>query len=254
MTNDTAAPIGALETYPDLRRASSTPKSVERMISYFETRVGPMVGARVVARAWVDLGVSRTAARQRDAGDRRVLGIGGIESEHLVAVENTPRVHNVVGVHAVLVLPVGGARVLSVWYKLPQYRSSVVPVLRARSSPKMGLTLPPEVEMKVGTERRPPLPGRAPAAARYRGARRGNARQAGCDARRDDWRRRGGYSPRAPRGDEMTAKLDREGPASPPRRNGELAFAAPWERQLFGVTMALHERGGIPPGATSART
>ena len=41
----------------------------------------------------------------------------------------------------------------------------------------------------------------------------------------------------------MTAELDREGPAAPPRRNGELAFAAPWERQLFGVTMALHERG-----------
>ena len=41
----------------------------------------------------------------------------------------------------------------------------------------------------------------------------------------------------------MTAELDREGPAAPPRRNGELVFAAPWERRLFGVTMALHERG-----------
>ena len=41
----------------------------------------------------------------------------------------------------------------------------------------------------------------------------------------------------------MTAELDRDGPAAPPRRNGELVFAAPWERQLFGVTMALHERG-----------
>ena len=41
----------------------------------------------------------------------------------------------------------------------------------------------------------------------------------------------------------MTAELDREGPAAAPRRTGELAFAAPWERRLFGVTMALHERG-----------
>ena len=41
----------------------------------------------------------------------------------------------------------------------------------------------------------------------------------------------------------MTVELDREGPSAPPRRNGELAFAAPWERRLFGVTMALHERG-----------
>lgn len=37
--------------------------------------------------------------------------------------------------------------------------------------------------------------------------------------------------------------VDATGPAAPPRRNGELVFAAPWERRLFGVTMALVERG-----------
>ncbi len=36
--------------------------------------------------------------------------------------------------------------------------------------------------------------------------------------------------------------LDVDGPAAPPRSNGELAFEAPWERRLFGVTMALAER------------
>ena len=36
--------------------------------------------------------------------------------------------------------------------------------------------------------------------------------------------------------------VDMEGPAAPPRRNGELVFDAPWESRLFGVTMALHER------------
>ncbi len=35
--------------------------------------------------------------------------------------------------------------------------------------------------------------------------------------------------------------LDADGPAAPPRSNGELAFAAPWERRVFGVTMALTE-------------
>lgn len=35
------------------------------------------------------------------------------------------------------------------------------------------------------------------------------------------------------------ALLDVDGPAAPPRTNGELAFAQPWERRLFGVTMAL---------------
>ena len=50
----------------------------------------------------------------------------------------------------------------------------------------------------------------------------------------------------------MTAELDRDGPAAPPRRNGELVFAAPWERRLFGVTMALTS-AACSPGATSAR-
>jgi len=35
------------------------------------------------------------------------------------------------------------------------------------------------------------------------------------------------------------ALLDADGPAAPPRSNGELAFNAPWERRIFGVTMAL---------------
>ena len=37
--------------------------------------------------------------------------------------------------------------------------------------------------------------------------------------------------------------LDVEGPAAPPRRNGELVFAAPWESRAFGLAMALHDRG-----------
>jgi nitrile hydratase accessory protein len=37
--------------------------------------------------------------------------------------------------------------------------------------------------------------------------------------------------------------LDASGPAAPPRRNGELVFAAPWESRVFGITMALYEQG-----------
>jgi len=39
--------------------------------------------------------------------------------------------------------------------------------------------------------------------------------------------------------------LDATGPAAPPRQNGELVFAAPWERRVFGLTMALVERGAF---------
>jgi nitrile hydratase accessory protein len=42
---------------------------------------------------------------------------------------------------------------------------------------------------------------------------------------------------------EPAAPLDASGPAAPPRQNGELVFAAPWESRLFGLTMALHQAG-----------
>ena len=41
----------------------------------------------------------------------------------------------------------------------------------------------------------------------------------------------------------MAERLDLDGPATPPRRNGELVFAEPWESRVFGLTMALHEAG-----------
>ena len=69
--------------------------AVDRVIEYFEADVGPMHGARVVARAWTD-----PAYRARLLADApraiEELGIGGVESRHLVVVENEPGVHNVV--------------------------------------------------------------------------------------------------------------------------------------------------------------
>jgi nitrile hydratase accessory protein len=44
----------------------------------------------------------------------------------------------------------------------------------------------------------------------------------------------------------MAERVDLDGPAAPPRRNGELVFAEPWESRVFGLTMALHEAGLFP--------
>jgi len=43
--------------------------------------------------------------------------------------------------------------------------------------------------------------------------------------------------------ERATGVLDQDGPAAPPRRNGELVFDAPWQSRLFGLTMALHRAG-----------
>jgi nitrile hydratase accessory protein len=44
---------------------------------------------------------------------------------------------------------------------------------------------------------------------------------------------------------QAVLELDIEGPAAPPRSNGELVFAEPWEGRAFGITMALVDRGAI---------
>ena len=47
--------------------------------------------------------------------------------------------------------------------------------------------------------------------------------------------------------------LDSAGPAAPPRDNGELVFAAPWESRAFGLALALNEAGLIDPGVLAER-
>ena len=68
---------------------------IEAVTRRYETEIGPMNGARVVARAWTDPGY-----RQRLLADGTAaiaeLGFGGSEGDHMVVVENTPAVHNVI--------------------------------------------------------------------------------------------------------------------------------------------------------------
>ena len=146
MTNDPAARIGALEEMLT-KKGIIDAETVERILSYFETQVGPMVGARVVARAWVDPAFRE---RLRANGTKAIaeLGIGGLQADHLVAVENTPRVHNVVVCTLCSCYPWAVLGLPPAWYKSPEYRSRIVREPR-KVLTEMGLTLPPEVEIKV---------------------------------------------------------------------------------------------------------
>ena len=152
-----------------------------------------MVGARVVARAWVDPAFRE---RLRANGTKAIaeLGIGGLQSEHLVAVENTPRVHNVIVCTLCSCYPWAVLGLPPAWYKSPEDPQPDSP--RAAQGPHRNGPHPAAGgrDQGLGLDRRAPLPGRARAAARHRRARRGSARPAG-DARLDDWRRRAGAAP-----------------------------------------------------------
>ncbi|HEX7168080.1 MAG TPA: nitrile hydratase subunit alpha [Acidimicrobiales bacterium] len=121
--------------------------SIDQFVRMYEHDIGPMNGARVVARAWVD-----DAYRARLLADGTAaiaeLGYGGPEGGHVVVVENTDTVHNVVVCTLCSCYPWPLLGLPPNWYKSPPYRSRVVREPRAVLV-EMGCDLPDGVEVRV---------------------------------------------------------------------------------------------------------
>jgi nitrile hydratase subunit alpha len=122
-------------------------ETLDKLIDTFETRVGPRNGAQVVARAWVD-----PAYRQRLREDASAaiaeLGYGGMQGEHMVVVENTAKVHNVVVCTLCSCYPWPVLGLPPVWYKSNAYRSRVVIEPRVVLK-EFGVDLAEDVEVRV---------------------------------------------------------------------------------------------------------
>jgi nitrile hydratase len=123
------------------------PAALDALIDTYEHKVGPRNGAQVVARAWVD-----AAYKERLLADATnaiaELGYGGRQGEHMVVVENTPQVHNLVVCTLCSCYPWSVLGLPPVWYKSAPYRSRAVidprGVLR-----EFGLDLSPDTEVRV---------------------------------------------------------------------------------------------------------
>lgn len=122
-------------------------KSVDDVIRLYEENVGPMNGARLVARAWTDPDFKR-ALLEDATGVLAEFDFSGKESQHLVAVENTEDVHNVVVCTLCSCYPWGILGLPPEWYKSPAYRSRVVREPRVVLS-EMGLDLDETTEVRV---------------------------------------------------------------------------------------------------------
>ena len=120
---------------------------IDAVVSAYENDIGPMNGARVVARAWVDPAFRRRLLANGTAAIAE-LGYGGPEGDHMVVVENTPEVHNVVVCTLCSCYPWPVLGLPPTWYKSAAYRSRLVrqPRLVLR---EMGLDLPESVEIRV---------------------------------------------------------------------------------------------------------
>jgi nitrile hydratase len=123
------------------------PAAIDAIIRHYEQDIGPMNGARVVARAWADPAYKRRLLEDATAAVAE-FGFGGPQGEHLVAVENGPRVHNVIVCTLCSCYPWPVLGLPPSWYKSPAYRSRVVREPRAVLR-EMGLEVPEGVEIRV---------------------------------------------------------------------------------------------------------
>ncbi|MEU9985248.1 nitrile hydratase subunit alpha [Streptomyces sp. NPDC048045] len=123
------------------------PAVVNGLIATYETNVGPLNGAKVVARAWTDPEYRR---RLLDDGTAAIaeLGFSGPQGEHIVVVENTPTTHHVVVCTLCSCYPWPVLGLPPSWYKDPAYRARVVKEPRAVLS-EMGLELGDDVRITV---------------------------------------------------------------------------------------------------------
>jgi nitrile hydratase len=101
------------------------PAALDVIIETYETRVGPRNGARVVARSWVDPQFNDWLLTDATAAIAS-LGFGGRQGEHMVAVANTPQLHNLVVCTLCSCYPWPVLGLPPTWYKSPQYRSRAV--------------------------------------------------------------------------------------------------------------------------------
>ena len=123
------------------------PDALDAVVTAYERDIGPMNGAKVVARAWVDPEYKRRLLADGTAAIAE-LGFGGPEGEHMVVVENTPAVHNVVVCTLCSCYPWPVLGLPPSWYKSPAYRARMVREPRALLR-EMGLDLSEQVEIRV---------------------------------------------------------------------------------------------------------
>jgi nitrile hydratase subunit alpha len=130
-----------------LERQLVDPKVMDTYIRMYESDIGPLNGAKVVARAWTD---PEFKARLLEEGTSAVaeMGFKGPQGEHIVVVENTPAEHNAVVCTLCSCYPWPLLGLPPVWYKDPGYRSRMVREPRALLA-ELGLTLDDDVPIRV---------------------------------------------------------------------------------------------------------
>jgi len=123
------------------------PAALDQIVETFETKIGPRIGAAVVARAWTDPDFKRRLLENATAAVNSLGHTSPVGSE-LIAVENTPDTHNMVVCTLCSCYPWEVLGLPPVWYKSAPYRSRAVRDPRGVLA-DFGVTLPPDTAIRV---------------------------------------------------------------------------------------------------------
>src|SRR6185437_1057057 len=136
--------VRALETILT-QKGYVDPVALDVIVEAYETKIGPHIGARVVAKAWNDLAFKQALLED---GTKAVGSLGYQVGDHLVVVANTPQRHNMVVCTLCSCYPWDVLGLPPVWYKSFAYRSRTVKEPRSVLR-EFGVTLPERTEIRV---------------------------------------------------------------------------------------------------------
>ncbi|RAX37758.1 nitrile hydratase subunit alpha [Rhizobium tropici] len=138
--------IKAIETLM-VEKGKVDPAAVSEIVDIFQNKLGPRIGAGVVARAWSDPAFK---ARLLDNGTEALkeVGVSGLQGEAMVILENTPEVHNVIVCTLCSCYPWTVLGLPPTWYKSAPYRSRIVIEPRSVLA-EFGLKIADDREVRV---------------------------------------------------------------------------------------------------------
>ena len=146
LPSDPALRVKALETLL-IGKGLVDPATLDEIIDTYQTKIGPQNGAEVVARAWSD-DAFRDLLFKDDTAAVSQMGFYGRQGEHIVAVQNTDSVHNLVVCTLCSCYPWPLLGIPPGWYKSDAYRARAVREPR-KVLAEFGVTLPDHVAVRV---------------------------------------------------------------------------------------------------------
>lgn len=145
-----AARMRALEDLL-IKKGIITDRTVDTVLDFFETRMGPFNGAKIVARAWIDPAFKERLVADTPSAIAELSlpeGMAGAEGEHVRAVANAPGLHNLILCTLCSCYPWPVLGLPPYWYKDPTFRSRAAREPRAVLK-EFGLEIPESVEVKI---------------------------------------------------------------------------------------------------------